>query len=136
MKDLIFQYQKGKMPWGGGCTYNNIFGFSISAHRSSFIWFFFSFSCTGLTLFNDYSVWLYKLFFSYRVCNTICNPGLLCFSFLCFQYLKGACISSRLLSFSRNCSKEKLTSFRLVFSKDSQSVFNRSFLKSSLLKFL
>ena len=32
--------------------------------------------------------------------------------------MKGACISSRLLSFSRNCSKEKLTSSRLVFSKD------------------
>ena len=53
MKDLIFQYQKGKMPWGWGCTYGNIFGFSILASRSSFIWFFFCFSCIGLTLFKN-----------------------------------------------------------------------------------
>ena len=43
MKDLVFQYQKGKMPWGWGCTYSNIFGFSILACRSSFIGFFFLF---------------------------------------------------------------------------------------------
>ena len=43
MKDLIFQYRKGKMPWGWGCTYSNIFEFSILACRSSFIWFFFLF---------------------------------------------------------------------------------------------
>ena len=53
MKDLVFQYQKGKMPWGWGCTYGNIFGFSILARRSSFIWFFFCFSCIGLTLFKN-----------------------------------------------------------------------------------
>ena len=53
MKDLVFQYQKGKMPWGWGCTYGNIFGFSILARRSSFIRFFFCFSCIGLTLFKN-----------------------------------------------------------------------------------
>ena len=49
-KDLIFQYQKSKIPWGWGCTYSNIFGFSILACRSSFIRFFYCFSCIGLTL--------------------------------------------------------------------------------------
>ena len=53
MKDLVFQYQKGKMPWGWGCTYSNIFGFSILAHRSSFIQFFFCFSFIGSTLFKN-----------------------------------------------------------------------------------
>ena len=52
-KDLIFQYQKSKIPWGWGCTYSNIFGFSILACRSSFIRFFFCFSCIGLTLFKN-----------------------------------------------------------------------------------
>ena len=37
MKDLVFQYQKGKMPWEWGCTYSNIFGFPILARRSSFV---------------------------------------------------------------------------------------------------
>ena len=49
-KDLIFQYQKSKIPWGWDFTYSNIFGFSILACRSSFIRFFYCFSCIGLTL--------------------------------------------------------------------------------------
>ena len=49
--------------------------------------------------------------------------SLLCFLFLYLNIWKEciAFISSRLLSSHRNCSKEKLTSFRLVFSKDSWS---------------
>ena len=30
-KDFVFQYQESKIPWGWGCTYSNIFGFSILA---------------------------------------------------------------------------------------------------------
>ena len=41
------------MPRWWGCTYSNIFGFSILACRSSFIRFFFCFSCIGLTLFKN-----------------------------------------------------------------------------------
>ena len=80
---------------------------------------------------------LYQLFFfliEFAIPFVI--HGLLFFLFLRFNYLKGACTPSRYLSSSRNCSKEKLTSFRLFFSKDSQSVFNRSFLKKLLLTFL
>ena len=60
----------------------------------------------------------------------------LCFLFLHFEYLKVAFRSNRLLSSSRNFSKEKLT-FSFVLSKDFQSFFNRLFLKSLLfIKFL
>ena len=44
MKDLVFQYQKSKMPWGWGCTYSNTYGFFILARKSSLIRFFFCFS--------------------------------------------------------------------------------------------
>ena len=79
---------------------------------------------------------LYKLFFFLiQFAMLFLIQDLLCFLFLLFEYLKGTCIS-RLLSSSRNCSKKKLTSFRLAFSRDFKSVFNISNLKSSLLKFL
>lgn len=59
-----------------------------------------------------------------------------CFLFWHFEYLKVAFRSNRLLSSSRNFSKEKLT-FSFVLSKDFQSFFNRLFLKSLLfIKFL
>ena len=60
----------------------------------------------------------------------------LCFLFVHFEYLKVAFRSNRLLSSSRNFSKENLT-FSFVLSKDFQSFFNRLLLKSLLfIKFL
>ena len=52
-RPCLFQYQKGKMSWAWGCKYSNIFGFCILARRSSFIQFFFCYSCIGLTLFKN-----------------------------------------------------------------------------------
>ena len=41
------------MPWGWGCTYSNIFGFPILAHRSRFVRLILCFFCIGLTLFEN-----------------------------------------------------------------------------------
>ena len=52
------------MLWGWGCTYSNILGFFTLALRSSFIWFFFCFSCIGSTLSkNNCSNWEYLSYF-------------------------------------------------------------------------